>query len=304
MRVIRFYEKLNEETAVALGFFDGVHLAHRKVIEPVISAKSKGFTPMVMTFETDSQSEIKGKSGLKCIQTDRQKLFELEKIGAEIVYMAEFLQIAKLEAAEFIEEVLIKQFNVKLISCGYDYRFGNGAKGDVTLLKELCDKHGIELVVVPQCKIEGETISSSAIREYLQNGEIEKANHLLGYNYNTYTEVVHGRHLGNTLGFPTINQEFSPNQIVPKYGVYRTSTYIGGAEYRSITNVGVKPTIDGERLPLAETYIIGTDEDLYGELLRVDYHEMLREERRFSSIDELKKAIEADVAKARAKRVA
>lgn len=297
MRVIRFFEKLNEETAIALGFFDGVHLAHQRVIEPVVKAKSKGLTPMVMTFETDSQTEIKGKSGLTVIETDRQKLFELERIGAEIVYMADFPSVAKLEWTEFVEEILIGKFNVKMISCGYDYRFGNGAKGNVELLRGLCEKHSVELNVVPQFKVGGETVSSTAIREYIKEGEIEKANRLLGYSYNTYSEVVHGRHLGNTLGFPTVNQEFSGNQLVPKYGVYNTTAYIRGVPYKSITNVGVKPTIKGERLPLAETYILGTDEDLYGELLRVDYHSLIREERRFSSIDELKNAIKSDVFK-------
>lgn len=297
MRVYNLYNEipnLTEKTAVALGFFDGVHVAHREVIAAVTATN---LVPTVLTFSLGA-SAPKSKLNIKTILTQEQKLVELEKLGVSITVSPSFDDIDSIEAEEFFEEILLKKLNAGFISCGYDYKFGHGAKGDIELLQTLCQKHNITLNITKKLEQNGKVISSTALREALCNGEVKLANSLLGYRYYIKSRVEHGKKIGSTIGFPTINQELSDHQIILKHGVYKTETKLCKAVYKSITNVGVKPTIDGERKPLAETYILGFDGDVYGENITVSFEEFIRDERKFSSIDELKAQIALDIKRA------
>lgn len=294
MEIYNTIQPLNKKTAIALGFFDGLHLAHQEVIKNVVDAKSKGLVPTVLTFSIANKAPF-NKLNIKTILTDEQKLIELKKLGVSVVVIPDFSEIAGIEATEYFQKILINKLKVAEISCGYDYTFGNKATGNIELLKMLCSKNKIKLNVLPKFEKDSMTISSSKIRECLVNGDISTANNLLGYKYYTFGEVQYGNRIGSTIGFPTINQTLLKSQVIPKFGVYKTTTFVDGKMYKSMTNVGVKPTIKGDRLPLAETYIVDYKGNAYGKEVKVFYSKMIREETKFSCVEELKEQIAKDI---------
>ena len=196
---------------------------------------------------------------------------------------------------EFAREILAGRMRAVHVCCGEDFRFGKMASCGAVELKSFGERFGFEVEIVGEVDIGGSAVSSSRIRALLLKGDIISANSLLGSDYFISVEVSDGNHIGRTMNFPTINQKFENGQLVPKYGVYSTITYADGQEYCSITNVGVKPTINGERSPLAETHIIGYSGDLYGKTVTVSFRDFVRPERKFDSLDELKKQINADI---------
>lgn len=293
MEVFNRIPELSENTAVALGFFDGLHLAHRAVISAAINEREQ-LVPMVFTFNIGN-SAPPNKVGIKSILTQAQKLLELEKLEVSIVVSPEYHEIDGIEPESFFEDILVKKLKARFVSCGYDYSFGRNARGNIMLLKQLCEKHNIKLEVIPALSVEGAEISSSRIREAISKGDIPLANELLGYEYYIFGKVMHGLKIGNTIGFPTINQELFETQVMPKFGVYKTTSLVNGTLYQSVSSVGVKPTIAGERAPLCETYIVGYNGDAYGLDIKVSFKKMLREEVKFNSIDELKAQIAIDI---------
>lgn len=293
MQVYYNLEKSLEETAVALGFFDGVHTAHAEVI---YGARQPGLVWSVLTFRI-SEGAPANKSGLELILPDAQRLERLESLGVERVYFPAFREMAGLSAEDFFRRILMDKLHARRLSCGYNYTFGQGAAGDTGLLRRLCAGQGIELNICPRLERDGELVSSSTIRELLGAGRIPEANALLGYRYYILGEVIHGRSLGRTLGFPTLNQVLSRPCVVPAHGVYNSVTWVRGKRYRSITNIGVKPTIEGERAPLAETYMLGAEGDFYGETARVELLEHTRPEQKFSSVEELREIVQRDISR-------
>lgn len=287
-----------ENTAIAVGYFDGVHRAHRSVIEKAVSFKEKGLSPMVFSFTTIKNTPEK-KKGALLLQSFSQKTKSIEALGAEYFLCPPFSSFMGLSPKEYAVDLLLKQLNAKAVVCGYDYRFGKGAAGNADTLKEILEPLGVEVVTVPAVLDSGEPLSSTRIRGLLTDGKIEEANRLLGYDFAIDYEVVHGRHLGNTLGFPTINQIFPEYKIAPKFGVYKTSLCIEGKNYLGVTNVGRKPTVGATGFISAETYIDDFSGDLYGKNVELAFQNFLRPEEKFPSIEELRKAIAKDVVKAR-----
>ena len=281
------------KSAVALGFFDGLHLGHTQVI---VQALLQELTPIVFTFS--GSSLLPKFSRREDIIAHELKLELLEKIGVKHIYAPDFADVKDMTAEQFVEEILVNRLNAGFVSCGYDFRFAKGGKADADTLRELCGRQGIEVCVVPAVKIEGEVVSSTRIRELIKGGDIEKANLLLGYELTYCREVIHGKENGRKMGFPTINQTLPEGMTIPKYGVYKSRTRVGDTDYPSVTNIGVKPTIDLEageqRVPLMETHIIGFDGDLYGERVSVSLLGYLREERRFGGLQELSRQLEKD----------
>lgn len=289
-----------KKRAIALGFFDGVHIAHQAVLEEVTTAA--GMSSAVLTFTTseeDTNADIsrkdRGKTGVPLLLTDKQRRARLQKYGVKEVFMQAFSAIADMEPERFFKQILIKQYNAKLIACGYDYRFGKNARGDVALLRRLCEENGIELRVTPKLELDGRPVSSSRIRAMLADGKLEEANRLLGYEYELEGVVVRGNRIGNTLGFPTINQPIEKRMALLAFGVYDTTAFFEGISCPGVTCVGVKPTIPGEYSPVAETFLLGYSGDLYGKSVRIVFHKFRRPEMKFSSLEELKAAIAGDV---------
>lgn len=284
------------DSAVALGMFDGVHRGHQKVIRA--AAELSHLRTVVLTFTT-KRRRPKKKATQKDILTPENRLKCLEQTGVDAVYMPDFDEMKQITAEEFISDILQGVLNAKVVCCGEDFRFGYRAMGDVNFLTERCAQLGIKVIVVPPEQDGERTVSSTWIRQCLLEGDIPTANRLLGYRYFIEGEVVYGKQLGRTIDCPTINQELSENICIPRYGVYISTTTIQGKEYPSITNIGIKPTILGQRQPLAETHVIGINRHMYGEVLRVKLYKFIRREQRFDSIYELSRHIQRDIHTAR-----
>lgn len=279
------------KTAVALGLFDGVHLGHQTVIKQAVNKKQIGLKPTVFSFETDSVTS-KGHDGkIEMLLTDEDKHRHFESLGVEYVFSPKFSNYKDMTDEEFVRSVLKEKLNAGFAVCGEDFRFGKNAMGDAERLKELGVKYGIEICVVGQLSLNGKAVSSTEIRQYVRNGEIVKANEMLGYRYGYTLPVEHGFERGRTWDFPTINQGIPKGLVLPKFGVYCSKVKIGDRLYSGVTNIGVKPTVKVKTAPLAETYIIGYNGDLYGENIAIELYEFIRAERRFESFDELKAEI-------------
>lgn len=288
----------SKKSAVALGFFDGLHLGHIEVIKQTLLRPE--LCSVVFTFN-DKTMLPKFKERENIISYD-QKLELLARIGIDHIFAPDFADLRDQSPEEFVDKVLVERLNAGFVACGYDFRFAKGGKADATELVRICRDRGIEACIVPAVAIDGEPISSTTIRELIRNGDIVGANKLLGYELTYVLEVVEGKKNGRKIGFPTINQVIPEGMIVPKHGVYKSWTQIGKHNYPSITNIGMKPTIEleegEERTPEMETHIIGYAGDLYGLRARVVLREYMRDERRFDSLEELGKQLESDKAAA------
>ncbi len=293
MTVITEKDCLTEKTAVALGIFDGVHLGHRKIIEFAKHFEKSGFVPTVFTFANVTVAQKQGRKQ-EYIYTDRQKESILEKLGMQYCYSADFASLKNLSGEEFVQKILLEKLNAHHVVCGQDFRFGKNASCGIEELVKFGQRYGFGVVIGPDIMEEGEKISSGKIRTLLAEGSVAEANRLLGAPYNICAEVVGGNRIGRTLDFPTINQQFEEGQLVPKRGVYHTLTEISGRKYASVTNVGVKPTVEKNIQPLAETHILGFSGDLYDKTIEVEFCGFIRGEKKFASLEELKNQISAD----------
>ncbi len=283
-----------ENTAVALGIFDGIHLGHQKVINKMLEFCDNGLESAIFTFNSDTLIK-KHDIPFRPLYTNSYKLKKLSDMKIKYCYCPDFSEIADMTAEDFAKYILSEKMKAKQVVCGKNFRFGKNAVGDFNKLCELGKIYGFNVTAVEPVLYDGERVSSSSIRRCLENGDIEKANILLGGEYEIHGKVVYGRQLGRTIDFPTINQTFSENQLVPCYAVYASETLIDGKKYNSITNIGVKPTVDENIKPLAETHIIDFSDNLYDKEITVNISKMIRKERKFSSVDELKKAICNDI---------
>lgn len=273
----------------ALGIFDGVHLGHRRVItEAVRHAQGTGTAPAVFTFNT---STVTTKGRLGALLTDEDKLMHFEELGAEYVYSADFSDLRELSPADFVRDILADRMHAVCAVCGENFHFGRGGTAGAEELKALCAEHGIEVVVVPPLMIGGGRVSSTRIRELLRSGGVSTANALLGYRYSLRLEVVRGAQLARSWDFPTINQVIPAELVKLRFGVYCVKVHIGDKEYAGVCNVGVKPTVGMSTPPLAETFILDFDGDLYGQMIKIEFCEFVRPEMKFAGFDELRAEI-------------
>lgn len=293
MQIFYNFQKLRRPSAVALGMFDGVHLGHQKVIRAAAASPGE-LAVTVLTFTT-LHARPEKKSSQKDILSLGGKLDRLETLGVEYVYVPDFDSIKNLEAQDFVSYILKDRLNAKVVCCGEDFRFGKKAAGDVDFLIKSCQSYGIEVQVI-SAQMDGDSpVSSTRIRRSLMEGDICSANRLLGYPYFIKGIVIYGKQIGRTIGCPTLNQEIPEGNCIPKFGVYASTTLLDGVAYPSITNIGTKPTIKGERLPLAETHVIGIDRILYGQEVTVNLYKFIRGETKFESLGELSSHIQNDI---------
>lgn len=291
-------DAFKNKTAVTMGIFDGVHRGHQAVINTACEFKKQGLDVVLFTFKTDTVT-TKGRGFIEMLLSDDLKKERFDKLGVDNIYSPAFDEMKNMTSAQFVEQVLYKKLNAEVVVCGEDFRFGKGAKGDAEKLKLLCEKYQIKTVIVKQAKYEGRKISSSDIRDCIRCGEIKRANEMLGYNYYYKLPVLHGNKIGRTLDFPTINQEITKGYILPLFGVYITRTKIDGKWHNSISNIGVKPTFEERSAPLIETNILDFEGDIYGQVVEVELICFLRPERKFESVDELKRQVKSDINKTR-----
>lgn len=274
------------KNAVVLGTFDGVHLGHKAVIE-----NAKGYCVTAVTFKKAPRAYFDGKT--KALMTSEDRIRRLETLGVTNTVMLEFNSVKDISSIDFLDKIR-EEYKPLLICCGYNYHFGKNAKGDTALLSEYCKKHNIELSVSECVKIDKIPVSSTLIREKISLGKIDEANKMLGYNFGFKAEVVNGDKRGRTLGFPTINQAFPDELTLPLFGVYETRVTINSKTYRAITNIGHRPTFLTDKV-FCETYIENFSGEVYGDTVDLRFIKFIREEKKFSSPDELKQTIAQDV---------
>lgn len=283
-----------ENTVVALGNFDGVHLGHKELISKVLEkAQKHDLVPAVWSFESYSP-KCRG----VCITTAREREALLFQMGIKTLFLSGFEQTRDMGCEEFIVSILKEKCGAKIAVIGFNFRFGKGAAGDADTFCSLCIKHGIEPIVCPAVYVGGECVSSTLIRGYLAGGDMERAAELLGRPYYIELPVLQGQRLGVKMGFPTINQVFPAEMAVPRHGVYACFTELGGVVYPAVTDIGVRPTVSGHGIR-CETHIIGYSGDLYGDRIRVSFRRFIRPEIKFESLDALARQIGLDVEEAK-----
>lgn len=281
-------------SAIALGFFDGVHIAHQKIIKNTVSyAKKNNLFPVALSFDS-SPMELLSPGTLKYLTSNKEKEQIIRSLGAYPEFLALSQNLLSMEPEEFAEKILVEKYNIRYAACGYNYHFGKNGRGDVSLLKKLGDALGFKVEVFECEKLDGESISSSLIRSLISEGSISKANELLGRNFSIIGKVTEGKKLGRKLGFPTANVVPDEITVIPKKGVYKTLVTTEGKTFKAITNTGINPTVGGERLR-TETYIPNFEGILYGKEIKIDFIDFIRPEKKFANIQELKAQIEKDI---------
>jgi riboflavin kinase/FMN adenylyltransferase len=290
----------DKDTILAIGVFDGVHLGHKHLLAKLIErAGELNLLSLVVTFDPHPQKLLSPKTELPFLASLEQREALLKDAGAEAVIVLAFTQeLAQLSAREFVE-LLKDHLSLKELVIGPDFTLGRSREGNVIALRKLGEQMGFTVTVVPPVRINGEMVSSTAIREALAGGDLEKVHRLIGRPFSLHGKVVRGESRGAKLDYPTANLEIEPEQALPAEGVYATWAYVGGRAYESVTNIGRRPTFGGEK-SVVEVYILGYRGNLYGQVLKIDIMERLRSEKQFSSVEALKQQIAEDVARGRA----
>ena len=289
--------EIKKGTAVALGYFDGIHIGHRAVLEKTLSiAQEKGLEPVVLVFDEHPKKVLCGKVP-PMLTDEAMKSRLLGEMGFTLASFP-FRESMNLQGSEFVSEVLIKRLGAKAVVCGYDYRYGKNGSGNAGTLKNDLATYGVEVVSIGEITQGGETVSASRIRELITDGNVDRANEMLGRVFSYDRVVERGDALGRRLGFPTINQTFPEDFILPRYGVYASVTTLDSRAYPSVTNIGVRPTVGGTAVR-SETCILGFSGDLYGKNAQVGLLRFLRDEMKFASLEELSKTVKNDMEQAR-----
>jgi riboflavin kinase/FMN adenylyltransferase len=303
MQIIRNLNQIKislPDLALTIGNFDGVHLGHLQILSEVKKiAKEKKLSSAILTFEPHPIAFLKADKPRDFrIGGLAQKLRIFKEQQIDFVIILPFNQkFSAISADDFIEEILVQTLNVKHLTIGYDFIFGKNRQGNFQLLEEKSEKFGFALSEISAVKIDDQTCSSSLIRKLLADGKISEANKFLGRNFTIAGIVNNGRKLASQLGFPTANLAVKSHMMKLKFGVYKSETFIPhlGKKFSSITNFGIKPTINGNSTPLFETHILNFSENLYGKKIFVEFVDFIRDEKKFASIEELKKQIAFDV---------
>ncbi|MBW4665785.1 MAG: bifunctional riboflavin kinase/FAD synthetase [Chroococcus sp. CMT-3BRIN-NPC107] len=292
--------KALKPTAVALGNFDGVHRGHQQVIQPA-KQKQGETVSTVVTFNPHPQEFFTGKRR-SLLTPQSEKVEQLQRLGVEQLVLLPFdRELACLSPQEFVEKILVQQLRSHSISVGQDFCFGKGRTGTVTDLSAIASNYGIPTTIVPLHTCGGERISSSAIRQALEQGNTDRAKLLLGRAYSLTGTVVAGKQLGRTIGFPTANIDLPMEKFVPRNGVYAVKVYIDEdkSSVAGVMNIGNRPTVNGTNQSV-EVYLIDWSGDLYGKVVAVQLEQFLRPEQKFESLDALKNQIKIDCDRAKA----
>ncbi len=281
-----------DRLSCAIGNFDGVHAGHQKLLSLAAEKNGNVTKSAVFTFSVPT-SRLKNGTALLTSPQERYPLFR--DLGIDLLILAEFEDIAGLSHERFAEDILFQQCHVRRALCGFNFRYGKAALGNADTLKKTLCALGAEVDVVSPYRLDGHTVSSSEIREAPSVGNVKRAHRMLTRPYAVTAEVVHGKQLGRTLGFPTANQRFPSDRLVPKFGVYAVRVQTDAAVYFGVANVGIRPTVEHTVSANCEVYLFDFDGDLYGKTVTTEFLEFLRPERHFSDIRALTAAVHNDI---------
>lgn len=292
--------KIEESTSVALGNFDGVHLGHQAIIrKTVANAKQYGYKSVLFTFTNHPRNFIHQNNHVKNIISWEDKIEILETLGLDYLVALPFDKFFNhMKPEVFVKDILVDRLHMKEAHCGFHYRFGHKSKGSTELLIKMGMAYNFAIHILEAFKINEELVSSTKIRNLISEGDLEKLPEYLGKYYTVKGIVVHGNKIGKHINFPTCNTEIDPTMIIPPDGIYVTKTTCNGVTYKSVTNIGKKPTIGSFKRNI-ETYILDFNQDIYGQEVLVQFLKKIRDELKFHSLEALSAQIALDVAYAK-----
>lgn len=291
----------NRPTVIALGFFDGVHLGHQALMARAVQrGRERDMDPAVFTFDRSPREFVTSLPvPLLTSAEDRRRLVE-ELFPIRRVFIAPFDQrMMTMPWQDFITD-LRERYHAGWLVAGHDFRFGHKNQGNAALLAEECRRRGLGCDIIPPVRLDGITVSSTHIRSLLERGDLEAARRFLGHGFTLSGPVRRGRGLGSRLNAPTLNLVPDPHQLLPAYGVYAAYVTVDGGVYPAVTNIGVRPTVDGGGPVTVESHLLSGGGDFYGVLCRVELVSFLRRERRFASLEALSRQIAQDALQAEA----
>lgn len=274
---------------IALGFFDGVHTGHGALLRTVTEkARALDAVPTAFTFDRQPAAAITGTT-VPLLSSSEDRIWLMRNYyGIQEVVVANFESMMRMDWQDFITEYLVRDLGVVHVVAGHDFHFGYMGKGNPQRLKEKCEELGVGCDIIGKIEEDGITISSTYIRTLVAQGEMERAHRFLGHPHILSDRVAHGKKLGSTLGFPTVNLRVPDRVIVPAYGVYATKVYFKDQCYMAVTNVGVRPTVeDNDGRVTVEGFILDFDGNLYGEQVRMEFYHRLRGEKKFPTLQAL-----------------
>jgi len=287
------------ETLLSIGVFDGVHLGHQHLISHLLaSARQRNLMSGAITFDRHPQTVLSPRHPLPWLNNLEDKISFLRRLGVELVAVLPFTQeLAKISAGNFAQ-LLKKYLKMRGLVIGPDFALGKDREGDASTLKALGEEMGFTVEVIPPFVLNGIAVSSTAIREALAHGDVKQVQELAGRPFSLSSQVIPASGRGRKLGFPTANLDIKPEQALPSDGIYATIAYINHEPLPSVTNIGLRPTFGGDRR-WVEVYLIDYRGQLYGQKLKIDFVDRLRDERRFENAEELKAQIRKDIEQAR-----
>jgi riboflavin kinase/FMN adenylyltransferase len=304
MKIIRGLENVPKKfpkPVLTLGNFDGVHLGHQAIFKQVLEhAREINGTSIVFTFEPHPLKVLAPERSPRLLNTFDGKMKLLASAGIDVVVCAEFTRaFAEQDPEDFARKILHKKIGVKAVYVGYDYAFGKSREGGVESLKKMGQVWGFSVSVVEAVRVNDAVASSSAVRDLISAGSVEKAAELLGRNYSIEGKVVHGSHRGRDLGFPTANLS-TPNELLPAYGVYAVYAAVDERSFKGVASIGVRPTFETGPLSV-EVYLFDFEGNLYGRQMEVSFVSFLRKEQKFPDIPSLISQMRSDVEEAKRK---
>lgn len=280
---------------ISLGMYDGVHRGHERIIYALKSiAEEKNYSSGIFSFWPHPRRIINPEYELKLLTNIEEKIEILEKKGLDFLFLQKFDKDFKnLDAEDFVEQILVKKINVRHVIIGKDHCFGKDRRGDFSLLEKLGKRWGFVVEKLELELFENDNISSTKIREVLQDGDIKIANQMLGYHYSVSGEVVHGKKIGRTIGFPTANILVDDMKLLPKKGAYIVEVWLKNQQYKGMLSIGTNPTVGGDKLSV-EVNILDFKGDIYGERLSLKFRDFLHEEIKFENMEKLIERLKQD----------
>jgi len=299
--VLKLFHSINDfhstkKTILTLGTFDGVHIGHKKILERITQNTENGkYESLVLTFFPHPRMVLQEKSEIKLLNTISEKTKLLEATGIENLVIHPFNEsFSRLTAEEFVHSILVDQFHIQKIIIGHDHRFGRNRTANIDDLIAFGASYGFEVEQISAQEIQDVSVSSTKIRKALNEGNMDLANEYLGYDYFLSGEVVKGKQLGRTIGFPTANIQIDEDyKLIPKNGVYAVKALIDQKEVFGMMNIGFNPTVNGQAQTI-EVHLFDFDADIYGQKIEVSLLQYLREEQKFGSVDLLKEQLNQD----------
>lgn len=283
---------------VTIGTFDGVHLGHQKIIKRLVELKQKqGGEIVLFTFDPHPRKVLfPEQKDLKLITTTQEKCEILKLFGVDYVLVYPFTkEFSKMQAQDYISDIIVKGLKTKTLVIGYDHRFGSNREGTIDTLKELSNIYNFEVEEIPAQEINQLNVSSTRIRKAIEEGDVQTANDFLGYSFFITGTVVKGKQLGRTIGYPTANIFIeNADKLIPKIGVYAVNVIYKGITYQGMLNIGTNPTTDLDNKIKIEVNIFDFNQDIYGETLKIEFVKWIRNEEKFTNLDELKQALAND----------